>query len=153
MDKNGLETKSRFTFKKDKCRMWNTPITPCLSPVSASKRVQRLLIQDDILPSNSHSPRALNNTVPHKRRDRIHDSTSCVRVGRGSDAILIAFRRKFHQRYGRTNRRTDRVPYRLACTRLKTRSRLHLKTHLLGLGCSSTPTAAWQTNGLADGHN
>ena len=42
------------------------------------------------------------------KQGRIHDSISRVRVGRGFDAVYIAFRQKFQQRDRRTNQRTDR---------------------------------------------
>ena len=46
----------------------------------------------------------------------IHDSISRVRVGRGSDAVLVAFQRDFAQRNDRpTNRVTD--THTVACLR------------------------------------
>ena len=49
-----------------------------------------------------------NNDRQRRKQGRIHDSISRVRVGRGFDAVKIAFRQKFQQRDHPTIRPTDR---------------------------------------------
>ena len=46
------------------------------------------------------------------KQGRIHDNISHVRVGRGKDAVYLAFRCDFAQRDGPTNRPTDRVTHK-----------------------------------------
>ena len=46
-------------------------------------------------------------TRKRQKEGRLHDSISRVWVGRGNDAVLVAFRQKFQQHDRRTNGRTD----------------------------------------------
>ena len=64
---------------------------------------------------------------------RIHDKTSRVLLGRGSNAqkLLKAQEKLKKVNGGRTDGPTDRVTYRVACTRLKSMCKKYVKKRVV----------------------
>ena len=58
-----------------------------------------------------------------RKQGRIHGRISRVRLGRSSDAKTARKTPKKQMRYRPTDQRTDTVGYRVACTRLKIKTR------------------------------
>ena len=76
---------------------------------------------------------AMNSGMKHLlEQDRIRDSSGRVRVGRDSNTSYITFRYEFAMHGQRTDRQTDGVSNRVACTRLKTKHKPNFRPRRKG---------------------